>query len=114
MVVVRGIATGHFELRSVGRIASHEVGTSLLLALFFGVGLAGFATLRGYGPPSFPAVVGLAIFASMVIAATLGTLLPLLLSRAGADPAVASGPFVTTSIDVAGIFTFCLIASLLL
>ncbi len=114
MVVVRGIATGHFELRSAGRIASHEVGTSLLLALFFGIGLAGFATFLGYGPPSFPAVVGLAMFVSMVIAATLGTLLPLLLSRAGADPAVASGPFVTTSIDVAGILTFCLIASSLL
>jgi magnesium transporter len=59
-------------------------------------------------------VVGFAIFASMVMAATLGTLLPLLLSRAGADPAVASGPFVTTSIDVAGILSFCTIASLLL
>lgn len=114
MVVVRGIATGHFELRSVGRIASHEVGTTVLLALIFGVGLAGFATLLGYGPPTFPAVVGFAIFASMVMAATLGTLLPLLLSRAGADPAVASGPFVTTSIDVAGILSFCTIASLLL
>ncbi|MEE9280892.1 MAG: magnesium transporter [Myxococcota bacterium] len=114
MVVVRGIATGHFELRSAGRIVSHEVGTSLLLALFFGVGLAGFATLLGYGPPTFPAVVGLGIFASMVIAASLGTLLPLLLNRAGADPAVASGPFVTTSIDVAGILSFCLIAALLL
>ncbi len=114
MVVVRGIATGHFELRSAGRIAAQEVGTSLLLALTFGVGLAGFAALLGYGPASFPAVVGLGIFASMIIAATLGTLLPLILSRAGADPAVASGPFVTTSIDVAGILSFCLIATLLL
>lgn len=114
MVVVRGIATGHFELRSVGRIASHEVGTSVLLALCFAVGLASFAALMGYGPPRFPLVVGMGILASMTVAASLGTLLPLLLSRAGADPAVASGPFVTTSSDVAGILTFCLIASLLL
>ena len=48
------------------------------------------------------------------IAASLGTFLPLLLNRMGADPAIASGPFVTTSTDVVGIVTFCGIAYLLL
>ena len=110
MVMVRGIATGRLEIGSISRTIAHEVGTSLLLAVGFSVALAGFATAMGYGPATFPAVVGLGIFASMMIAATLGTLLPLVMARLGADPAIASGPFVTTSIDVAGILCFCSIA----
>ena len=103
MVVVRGIATGRFEVGSSWRVLGHELGTGLLLAFTFSVTLAGLATLLGYGPKLLPVVVALGIFTSITLAATLGTVLPLLLSRLGTDPAVASGPFVTTSIDVAGI-----------
>jgi magnesium transporter len=114
MVVVRGIATGRLEIGSIGRIIGHEVGTSVLLAVTFAVGLGACAALLGYGPPMLPVVVGLGMFTSMIIAATLGALLPLLLSRMGFDPAVASGPFVTTSTDVIGILAFCLVAYQLL
>jgi magnesium transporter len=110
MVVVRGLATGRIEVSQVGRIIAHEVGTSILLAATFAGTLALLAVVLGYGPARFPVVVGLGMAASMVIAAMVGTLVPLILSRAGADPAVASGPFVTTSIDIAGIASFCLVA----
>jgi len=114
MVVVRGLATGRLEMSSTSRIVAHEVGTSVLLAVTFAMALGFCAVLLGYGPSLFPLVVGLGIFTSMMIAATVGTLTPLLFNRIGVDPAVASGPFVTTSIDVAGIFGFCLVAYLLL
>ncbi len=114
MVVVRGLATGRLELSAMGRILSHELGTGLLLAIAFAVGLASCAALLGYGPPRLPIVVGLGIFGSMLIAASVGTILPLLLDRMGADPTVASGPFVTTSTDVLGIASFFVIASTLL
>ncbi|MFQ5515345.1 MAG: magnesium transporter [Myxococcota bacterium] len=114
MVVVRGIATGRLEIGSVGRIIGHEVGTTILLAVLFAVGLGAAATLMGYGPPRLPLVVGAGMFASMVIAAGLGALLPVVLSRLGFDPAIASGPFVTTSTDILGILTFCVISTLLL
>ena len=114
MVVVRGLATGRLELSAMGRILGHELGTGLLLAIAFAVGLASCAALLGYGPPRLPVVVGLGIFGSMLIAASVGTILPLLLDRMGADPAVASGPFVTTSTDVLGIASFFVIASTLL
>ena len=114
MVVVRGLATGRFELTSMGRVIAHEVGTSLLLAVTFAAALGGVAVALGYGPVTFPAVVAAGMFASMMIAALLGALLPVLFTRLGFDPAVASGPFVTTSTDVMGILTFFLVAAALL
>ena len=114
MVVVRGPATGRLELASVGGAIGHEIGTSVLLAVTFAAALGCVAVLLGYGPRNFPWVVSAGMFSSMMIAAVLGTLLPLLFTRLGVDPAVASGPFVTTSVDVFGILTFCLVAVLLL
>ena len=76
--------------------------------------MGGVATLLGYGPPSFPIVVSSGIFTSMLMAALLGTTLPLFFSRLGVDPAVASGPFVTTSVDIFGILSFCAVAAALL
>jgi magnesium transporter len=114
MVVVRGIATGRLEPGSIGRIIGHEIGTSVLLSVTFALTLGGLAVALGYGPARFPLVVALGMFASMMVAATLGTLFPLLFRKVGADPAVASGPFVTTSTDILGILAFFVVAGLLL
>jgi magnesium transporter len=114
MVVVRGLATGQLDPSSIGRAVLHQIGTSVLLASLFALALAGWATWLGYGAPRLPLAVGLGIFASMTTAATIGTLLPILFSRVGADPAIASGPFVTTSSDLMGILTFGSIAGMLI
>jgi magnesium transporter len=114
MVVVRGLATGRLELSSIWRIVGHEIGISVLLAVAFAGALGTVAMLLGYGPRNFPIVVSVGMFASMMIAALTGTALPLLFTRFGFDPAVASGPFVTTSVDVFGILAFCGVAALLL
>ena len=114
MVVVRGLATGRLEVGSLPRIVTHEVGISALLAATFAVSLALAAWGLGYGPERLPVVVALGMFVSMLVAAGLGSSLPLLFSRLGVDPAVASGPFVTTSVDVMGIAAFCWIAIRLL
>ncbi len=114
MVVVRGIATGRLEIGSMASIIGHEVGTTCLLAVTFAVALGGAAALAGFGPPRLPLVVGVGMFSSMLIAASLSAVLPLVLSRLGFDPTVASGPFVTTSTDVIGVLAFCAVASALL
>jgi magnesium transporter len=114
MVVVRGLATGRLEIGALGSNVARELATGLILAVTFAAGLAGLAVLFGYGPPAFPLVVGLGIAASMLIAATLGTFLPLVFRNLGVDPAVASGPVVTTTTDILGIAAFFLVAHLLL
>jgi len=57
-------------------------------------------------------VMGLAMICVLAAAALGGIAIPLLLSRLGVDPAIASGPFVTTVTDVIGFFAFLGIATL--
>lgn len=58
--------------------------------------------------------IGIAIITVIIIAAIVGNLIPIFLHRRGIDPAVATGPFITTSNDVFGIFTYFLIAKMIL
>jgi magnesium transporter len=114
MVIVRGLATGRLELAPVGKLIARELTTAMILALVFGVGLSSVAAALGVGPLALPLVVGLGIVASILIAASLGTVFPILFRKLGADPAIASGPFVTTTTDVLAIVAFFLTAMALL
>src|SRR5690554_834882 len=58
--------------------------------------------------------IGVALITVIILAAIVGNLIPIFLHRRGIDPAVATGPFITTSNDVFGIFTYFLIAKLIL
>lgn len=58
--------------------------------------------------------IGIAIITVIILAAIVGNLIPLFLHKRGIDPAVATGPFITTSNDVFGIFTYFLIAKMIL
>ena len=58
--------------------------------------------------------IGIAIIAVIILAALIGTFIPIILDKKGVDPAVATGPFITTSNDVFGILTYFLIAKLIL
>jgi magnesium transporter len=62
--------------------------------------------------PDLGVVIGLAAVTVLIAAALGGILIPLTLERLGADPAVSSGPFVTTITDVIGFFSFLGIATL--
>lgn len=58
--------------------------------------------------------IGIALITVIIIAAVVGNLIPVFLNKRGIDPAVATGPFITTSNDVLGIFTYFLIAKMIL
>ena len=59
-----------------------------------------------FGVPMLAAVIALAMMMTQVAAALGGIVIPMLLSRLHIDPALASGPFVTTITDVVGFFAF--------
>ena len=59
-------------------------------------------------------VVGISVCVSMILAATIGTFVPIFLKRLNIDPAIATGPFVTTSIDILGVLFYFVIATALL
>lgn len=58
--------------------------------------------------------IGIAIVTVIILAALIGTFVPILLDKKGIDPAVATGPFITTSNDIFGILTYFLIAKMIL
>jgi magnesium transporter len=109
-IVVRGIATGRINVRDLWIVVSKELAVGLILGGIYGTILGAVAHLR-YGTGWLALSVGLAVLSSMSIAALVGSLVPMLLARIHIDPAVATGPFVTTSIDIISVFFYFEIAT---
>ncbi len=113
-IVVRGIATGNVNLGDFRKIVFKELQVGLVLGLLYGSFL-GVLAYFGYAEPSLLGlVVGLSVFFSMAMAATVGTVIPLVLKRFDIDAAVATGPFVTTAIDILGVLAYFMIAKFFL
>lgn len=113
-IIVRGIATGRVNLDESYRVVLKELQVGLILGLVYGLFLGIVAYLGFSEPALLGVVVGLSIFFCMAMSATLGTVIPLILKRFDIDAAIATGPFVTTSIDILGVFMFFSIAKLFL
>ena len=79
----------------------------------FGVIMAGI-TLLWFGDPGLATVIGLAMIVNLLVAALAGILIPLALNKLGADPALASGTFVTMMTDVIGFLAFLGLATAVL
>jgi len=114
-IIVRGMATGRVNIGDEIKLIIKEMKVGLLLGILYGFLLGLFANIFfGTAPPNLGLVVGLSICSSMVIAASVGAIIPLVLRKLDIDPAVATGPFVTTSIDILGVLFYFLIAGLFL
>jgi magnesium transporter len=105
-IIVRGLATGRVETANLGRVVAKEMGTATVLGLIYGVVLG--LTTFFYWEVSWQTsvAVGVSLLGSMLIAASIGSFVPMILHRVGVDPAVATGPFVTTSVDVLATLLF--------
>ncbi len=112
-VVVRGLATGEIDVYHVGRHLLREMATAVMVGLAVAVAIAG-VSLAFSGDPSLSFVLGLTMVAVILFAATTGTAIPLLLHRFGIDPAVATGPFITTANDMVSMLIYVGIATVLL
>jgi len=114
-IVVRGIATGRVFFGNTLKVLLKEVQVGILLGIAYGSLLGLVAHFRFMDVSwTLGLVVGLSVAASMVIAATVGTVVPLLLKRMDIDPAIATGPFVTSSVDILGVLLYFTIATALL
>jgi magnesium transporter len=108
-VTVRALATR--ELGSNNALVLREGLVGLVNGLAFAV-ITGIAAVAWFGIPALGVVIGLAMLCNLIAGALGGILIPMVLERARADPAVASGTFVTTVTDVVGFFSFLGIATL--
>jgi magnesium transporter len=113
-IVVRGLATGRVNMLHFFKIVGKEALVGIVLGTLFGVLLGLLATFQYRSPVYLGLVVGTSVFFVMTMAATVGTMVPMLLKRLNVDAAIATGPFITTSIDVLGVTLFFTIAKILL
>ena len=110
-MIVRGLATGRVSLENSVKILFKEIRVGLILGILYGLLLGVVAIFQFIDvSPMLGIVVGLSICISMIIAATIGSLVPLILNRFEIDPAIATGPFVTTAIDILGVAFYFIVA----
>ena len=110
-VTVRALATRELSSANAGRIIRREIFVGLLNGLVFATILGAVAALW-FNVTDLGLVIALAMVTVLAAAALGGILIPLILTRLGVDPAVSSGPFVTTITDVVGFLSFLGIATL--
>jgi len=112
-IVVRGLATGHLNIRDIGSVVFKELSIGSILGVIYGLLIGTVAQFR-YGTSALAVSVGLGVVCSMSVAALVGSLVPMVFARINIDPAVATGPFVTTSIDIISLLFYFMIATHLL
>jgi magnesium transporter len=110
-VAVRALATRELGASNAFRVVLRESMVGLVNGIAFAV-ITGVAAVAWFKIPGLGVVIGLAIICNLVAGALGGILIPMVLERVRADPAVASGTFVTTITDVVGFFSFLGIATL--
>ncbi len=112
-VAVRAIATKDLTGRNVWRVIRREVLAGLVNGVIFAI-VMGIVGILWFGGPQLGYVLGAAMVINLVVAGLAGTVIPVMLERAGIDPALASGAFVTTVTDVVGFFAFLGLAAVVL
>ena len=113
-IVVRGLATGKIAVKQLRKVVVKELTVALMLGFLYGGILMALAYVQ-FGDVSYLGfVAGLSMFISMIMAAAIGTLMPIFLHLLKVDPAVATGPFVTSTVDSLGILVYLGMATILL
>ncbi len=113
-VFVRGLATGEIEPTEVWRYFFREVRIGITMGLVTGTLIALAATFWQPAIQNLGLVVGLAMCTTVILAAVIGTLIPMLFNNWGIDPAITAGPFVTSIKDVTGLLIYFLVANFLM
>jgi magnesium transporter len=112
-IVVRGLATGRINIRDLWSVVFKELSIGLILGVVYGLVIGSVAHAR-YSMGALAIAVCMAVICSMSVAALVGSLVPMAFARINIDPAVATGPFVTTSVDIISVFFYFTIATTLL
>jgi magnesium transporter len=112
-VMVRRLAVGSLDRGAVLSMVRREFGTGILLGLFCAVTLLILIPFF-YGSFMLAGIVGLSLFLTLSVATIVGAVIPIIINKLKIDPAVASGPFITTLNDVIGLMIYFSIATAML
>lgn len=112
-VSVRGLALGNIEKNSIWRMVRRELSTGAMIGFICMIIIASIVTIF-YGNWMLGLIVGVSILCTLSISAVVGAVFPLLINKLNFDPAIASGPFITTINDVVGLLIYFTIATSLM
>ena len=112
-IIVQGLANNTISGSLFNRLVK-EVSLTLLNGVILATILFAGSALLLDVPMIIGVVVSIALISVIIIASLIGTFIPILLDKFGIDPALATGPFITTSNDIFGILIYFSIAKLIL
>ena len=112
-IAVRGLALGAGAYRAIGRQVLKEFLVSVLNGLVCGV-IMGLVVLVWLREGWLALLIGGSLMCVILISTTVGALVPILFDRLKIDPALATGPFVTTANDVLGILVYLSMAEIII
>jgi len=112
-IIVQGLASNNLGIDSLAQRLIKELGVALLNGIICSGLIMIITSLIGY-PNSISFTVSISLMAVIIFAALFGTFIPLVLDKYKIDPALATGPFITTVNDVLGLFIYFMIGKLFL
>ena len=111
-IIVQGLANDNLKGSLFNRLLK-EIGLTLINGVVLGILVILFGLIVGQ-PQIVSFTIALALLTVIILAALIGTFVPIILDKQGIDPAIATGPFITTSNDIFGIFIFFYLAKTIL
>ena len=111
-IIVQGLANDNLKGSLLSRLVK-EIGLSLISGFALSIVLIIFGQIIKQDL-KLSLTIALSMMSVIIIAALVGTFTPIILNNRGIDPAIATGPFITTSNDIFGIFLFFYIAKIIL
>lgn len=111
-IIVQGLANDNIRGSMVNRMFK-EIGLSIINGVILAVLIFVFGFFLDYDI-NISVTISISMVMVIILASLIGTFVPLILDKNGIDPAVATGPFITTSNDIFGIFIFFYIAKVIL
>lgn len=112
-VVVRGLVSNDINKRVITKLVLRELGVGVIIGITCGI-LISLIAFIWQGNLMIGLVVGISLLLTLIIGTLAGTVIPLVLYRLQIDPAIASGPLITTLNDIFSLLTYFGIATLFL
>ncbi|HIE04914.1 MAG TPA: magnesium transporter [Candidatus Latescibacteria bacterium] len=112
-ITVRGLALGKIDTFEIWKRVLREARVGIMMGVFCG-GTVGLVATLWHRNPAFGLVVGVAMWCAILVAAIMGTVVPMIFRKFKVDPAIAAGPFITMSNDITGLAIYLSIATAML
>jgi len=110
-MIVRALALGQIQPGNIHFLMLREIGVALINGLVWG-GIMGGVTWWLYDDRALGGVMTLAMMLNLLVAAIMGVLIPMIMTRLGRDPAIGSSVMITAITDTGGFFIFLGLATL--